>query len=288
MQNLPQLMGIDKYCILNGHIVSVYEPSVPFTNRAFRYGDSLFESIRFCNNKIMFLKDHVTRLKLGMTVLRMNLPAEFNTENIYDLITVLLKKNGHAPNARIRLTVFRNEGGYYAPESNDISFLVESEALDSIYNLNQKGYWVDIYGDIKKSINKLSNIKSGNALMYVMAGLSKQSMKLDDCLLVNENGAICESINSNIFVVKNGTIYTAPLSEGCVAGVMRKQIMNIANENKILTFESSITPYTLMNGDEVFLTNSINGIRWVGQFKDKFYTNKMSQFFVDKLNSLSS
>ncbi len=281
-------MGIDKYCILNGHIVSVYEPSVPFTNRAFRYGDSLFESIRFCNNKIMFLKDHVTRLKLGMTVLRMNLPAEFNTENIYDLITVLLKKNGHAPNARIRLTVFRNEGGYYTPESNDISFLVESEALDSIYNLNQKGYWVDIYGDIKKSINKLSNIKSGNALMYVMAGLSKQSMKLDDCLLVNENGAICESINSNIFVVKNGTIYTAPLSEGCVAGVMRKQIMNIANENKILTFESSITPYTLMNGDEVFLTNSINGIRWVGQFKDKFYTNKMSQFFVDKLNSLSS
>ena len=281
-------MGIDKYCILNGHIVSVYEPSVPFTNRAFRYGDSLFESIRFCNNKIMFLKDHVTRLKLGMTVLRMNLPAEFNTENIYDLITVLLKKNGHAPNARIRLTVFRNEGGYYTPESDDYSFLVVSEALDSIYNLNQKGYWVYIYGDIKKSINKLSNIKSGNALMYVMAGLSKQSMKLDDCLLVNENGAICESINSNIFVVKNGTIYTAPLSEGCVAGVMRKQIMNIANENKILTFESSITPYTLMNGDEVFLTNSINGIRWVGQFKDKFYTNKMSQFFVDKLNSLSS
>jgi branched-chain amino acid aminotransferase len=280
-------MGIDKYCILNGHLVSIYEPSIPFTNRAFRYGDSLFETIRFCNNKIMFLRDHVTRLILGMTVLRMNLPAEFTTENMYEFILQLLKHNAHAPNARIRLTVFRNDGGFYTPETNDISFLIESEELPNPYELNQKGLWVDIYADIKKSINKLSNIKSGNALMYVMAGIAKQSMKLDECFLVNENGAICESISSNIFIVKNGTIYTAPLSEGCVAGIMRKQIMHIATENKILTFESPITMYTLLNGDEVFLTNSVNGVQWVGQFKEKFYTNKMAQFFTEKLLQLS-
>lgn len=279
-------MAKDKYCILNGHLISVYEPSVPFSNRAFRYGDSLFESIRICNNKVMFLKDHVTRLKLGMTVLRMNLPAELNTENIQEFIVQLLKHNVHAPHARVRLTVFRNEGGYYTPETNDISFLIESEELNGPYELNQKGYWVDLYADIKKSVNKLANIKSGNALMYVMAGISKQSMKLDDCFLINENGTICESISSNIFVVKNGTLYTPPLTEGCVAGVMRKQIMNLATENKILTFESPVTSYTLMNGDEVFLSNSINGIRWVGQFKDKFYTNKMAMFFMDKLNQL--
>lgn len=278
----------DKYCILNGHLISIYEPSVSFSNRAFRYGDSLFESIRVCNNKIMFLRDHITRLKLGMTVLRMNLPAELNTENIYEFITNLLKHNVHAPHARVRVTVFRNEGGFYTPETNDISFLIESEELETGYELNHKGYWVDIYADIKKSINKLANIKSGNALMYVMAGIAKQSMRLDDCFLINENGIICESINSNIFVVKNGTLYTPPLSEGCVAGVMRKQIMSLASVNKILTFESAITSYTLMNGDEVFLTNSIHGIRWVGQFKDKFYTNKTALFFMDKLNQLSA
>lgn len=236
----------------------------------------------------MFLRDHITRLKLGMTVLRMNLPAELNTENIYEFIIHLLKHNVHAPHARVRLTVFRNEGGFYTPETNDISFLIESEELPAPYEINQKGYWVDIYADIKKSINKLSNIKSGNALMYVMAGIAKQSMKLDDCFIINENGTICESINSNIFVVKNGTLYTAPLSEGCVAGVMRKQIMSLATENKILTFESAITSYTLMNGDEVFLTNSVNGVQWVGQFKDKFYTNKMALFFIDKLNQLTA
>jgi branched-subunit amino acid aminotransferase/4-amino-4-deoxychorismate lyase len=280
-------MAKDNYCILNGHLISVYEPSVSFSNRAFRYGDSLFETIRVCNNKVMFLRDHITRLKLGMTVLRMNLPAELTTENIHEFIIQLLKHNVHAPNVRVRLTVFRNNGGLYTPETNDISFLIESEELETAYVLNQKGYWVDIYADIKKSINKLSNIKSGNALMYVMAAISKQSMKLDDCFLINENGTICESISSNIFVVKNGTLYTAPLTEGCVAGVMRKQIMNLATENKILTFESALTTYTLMNGDEIFLTNAINGIQWVGQFKDKFYTNKMALFFIDKLNQLT-
>jgi branched-subunit amino acid aminotransferase/4-amino-4-deoxychorismate lyase len=278
----------DKYCILNGHLISVYEPSVSFSNRAFRYGDSLFESIRLCNNKIMFLRDHITRLKLGMTVLRMNVPAEFNTENVHELIFNLLKHNTHAPNARIRLTVFRNEGGYYTPETNDISFLIESEEMEGGYELNQKGLWVDVYGDMKKPLNKLANIKSGNALLYVMAGLAKQSMKLDDCFLLNENGAICECISSNVFVVKNGTIFTAPLTEGCVAGVMRKQVMSLATENKILTFENPLTVYTVMNGDEVFLTNSISGIRWVGQFKQKYYTNKMALFFTEKLNKLTS
>jgi branched-subunit amino acid aminotransferase/4-amino-4-deoxychorismate lyase len=120
----------------------------------------------------------------------------------------------------------------------------------------------------------------------VMAGVAKQSMKLDECLLINENGTICEAISSNVFVVKNGTLFTSPLSEGCVAGVMRKQIMHLANENRILTFESPLTMYTLLNGDEVFLTNSIQGIQWVGQYKDRFYTNKLSQFFYEKLMEL--
>jgi branched-chain amino acid aminotransferase len=277
----------DKFCILNGHLISIYEPSVAFNNRAFRYGDALFESIRLCNNKVMFLRDHITRLKLGMTVLRMNLPAEFNTENIYELILELLKQNNQSSNARIRLTVFRNEGGYYSPETNDISFFIETEEISDAYLLNQKGLWIDIYSEIKKPINKLSGLKTANALIYVMAGLAKQSMKLDECFLINEKGTICESISSNIFVVKNGTICTPPLSDGCLEGVMRKQIIEIAAQHKILAFENTVTVNTLMNGDEIFLTNSINGVQWVGQFKQKFYTNKLSQFFIEKLNELS-
>ncbi|MBA4241575.1 MAG: hypothetical protein C0448_12680 [Sphingobacteriaceae bacterium] len=279
---------VDSHCIYNGHVISLYEPAISFSNRAFRYGDSVFESIRYTNGKIMFLADHVKRIKLSMTTLRMNVPAEFTTGNIEQLIFHLLEQNNIKQDSRIRLTVFRNEGGFYTPDTNDISFLIETEALETTgYQLNQKGLWVDVYAEIKKQINKISNLKTGSALLYVMAGITKTSLKLDDCLLVNDNGNIIESISSNIFVVKNGTLYTSPISDGCVDGVMRKQILDIAAQNKILTFEQTLTVHTLTNGDEVFLTNAIKGIQWVGQFKNKFYTNQKSVFFTEKLNELA-
>lgn len=278
----------DAYCIYNGHLISLYEPAVSFSNRAFRYGDSLFESILYTNGKIMFLADHVKRMKLSMTTLRMNVPAEFTSNNIEQLILHLIEQNDVKQDARIRLTVFRNEGGFYTPETNDISFLIETELLETKgYQLNQRGLWVDVYAEIRKQVNKISNIKTGSALLYVMAGITKTSLKLDDCLLVNDNGNLIESISSNIFVVKNGTLYTAPITDGCVDGVMRKQILNIAAQNKILTFEQSLTVHTLTSGDEVFLTNAIKGVQWVGQFKNKFYTNQKSVYFTEKLNELT-
>lgn len=277
----------ESYCIYNGHLISLYEPAVSFSNRAFRYGDSLFESIRLYKGKIMFLADHIKRLKLSMTTLRMNVPAEFTTVNLESLISHLIQQNKITTDARIRLTVFRSEGGYYTPDTNDISFLIEAEPLDTVgYQLNQKGLWVDVYAEIKKPINKIANLKTGSALMYVMAGITKTSLKLDDCLLVNDNGNIIESINANIFVVKNGTLYTAPIADGCIDGVMRKQILAIAAHYKLLTFEQPLTVHTLTSGDEVFLTNAIRGIQWVGQFKNKFYTNQKAVFFTEKLNEL--
>lgn len=278
---------LDTFCIYNGHLINLYEPAISFTNRAFRYGDSLFESIRFTNGKAMFLVDHIKRIKLSMTTLRMNVPAEFTTANIEHLIVHLISENKIKTDARIRLTVFRNDGGYYTPDTNDISFLIEAEPLEnSGYQLNQKGLWVDVYAEIKKPITKIANLKTGNALLYVMAGLTKKSLKLDDCLLVNDNGNIIESISSNVFVVKNGTLYTSPITDGCVDGVMRKQILDLAKLNRILVFEQTLTINTLMNGDEVFLTNAIKGIQWVGQFKNKFYTNPTSVLFTEKLNEL--
>jgi len=279
---------LDTYCIYNGHLINLYEPAISFTNRAFRYGDSLFESIRYTNGKVMFLADHIKRIKLSMTTLRMNVPAEFNTNNIEHLILHLISENKLTSDVRIRLTVFRNDGGFYTPDVNDISFLIEAEALETKgYVLNQKGIWVDIYAEIKKPINKISSLKTGSALLYVMAGLTKTSLKLDDCLLVNDNGNIIEAISSNIFVVKNGTLYTSPITDGCIDGVMRKQILTIAAQNKLLTFEQHLTVHTLTDGDEVFLTNAIKGIQWVGQFKNKFYTNQKSVFFTEKLNELT-
>jgi branched-subunit amino acid aminotransferase/4-amino-4-deoxychorismate lyase len=278
----------DSYCNYNGHLISIYEPVVSFANRAFRYGDALFETIRVVNGKVMFLVDHMRRIKLGMTTLRMNVPLDFNVDNITRLILELIKQNNLQNDVRVRLTIFRNEGGFYTPKVNDISFLIETEELEDQggYTLNEKGYEMEVFHDLKKNKNKLANLKSGNALLYVLAGIYKKDIKMDDCIIINEDSNICEAISSNLFIVKNGALYTPALSEGCVDGVMRKQIISIAQQNRILCYEIPIVFNTMMNADEVFLTNAVHGIRWVELYKTKTYSNKMAIYFNDKLNQL--
>jgi branched-subunit amino acid aminotransferase/4-amino-4-deoxychorismate lyase len=276
----------DTYCNYNGHLISIYEPVVSFANRAFRYGDALFETIRVINRKAMFINDHMRRIKVGMTILRMNVPPDFNSDNIGRLIDELIVQNNLQNDVRVRLTIFRNEGGFYTPKNNDISFLIETEDLHEKdgYRVNDNGYTIEVFHDIKKHKNKLSNLKSGNALLYVLAGIYKRDIKMDDCLIVNEDGNVCETISSNVFIVKNGALYTPALSEGCVDGVMRKQVINLAQQNRILCYEIPLLFNTLMNADEIFLTNAVKGIRWVGAYKTKNYHNKMASYFTEKLN----
>lgn len=278
--------GKDTFCNYNGHLISIYEPVVSFNNRAFRYGDSLFETIRVIDGKVKFLADHLRRIKIGMTVLRMNIPVDFNAENINRLMSELITRNGIVNDARVRLTIFRNEGGFYTPHTNDISFLIEAEDLDHKggYNLNEVGFTVDVFHDIKKHKDKLANLKTGNALIYVLAGIYKKDIKMDECLIINEDGNVCESISSNIFIVKNGALYTPALTEGCIEGVMRKQIIDIAQRHRILCYEIPLAFNALMNCDEMFLCNTIQGVRWIEKYKTKIYQSKLAGFFVEKLN----
>src|ERR1700741_233736 len=137
----------DYFCNYNGHLISIYEPVVSFSNRAFRYGDALFETIRIINGKAMFLNDHLRRIKLSMTILRMNVPGDFNTDNVSRLIYELIKQNNIENDVRVRLTIFRNEGGFYTPKVNDVSFLIESEDLEEKgnYSFNTKGYAIEVF-----------------------------------------------------------------------------------------------------------------------------------------------
>jgi branched-chain amino acid aminotransferase len=265
--------------------VSIYEPVLSFNNRAFRYGDALFETIRVVNNKVMYLQDHLHRIKVGMTLMKMIIPPGFNSENIFSLIKELVKLNKIQNDVRLRLTVFRNDGGYYMPTSNEISFLIESEEVaNKGYLLNEKGLQIDIYPELPKYMNKLSCLKSANAILYVLAGIFKKENQLDEVIILNQDQRICETISSNLFIVKNGAMYTAALSEGCTDGVMRKQIIRIANDNKILCHEISLQQNVLHNADELFLTNAIKGVQWVAQFKTKIYQSKMTSFFSQKIN----
>lgn len=269
----------------NGEIYSEEDKLLSIANRGYRYGDGLFESMRMSKGKLKHANLHADRLQKGMKALKLEGYSQMDAYFLKDKAEELCKRNKISQNARLRLTVYRNSGGLYTPESNKIGYSLEANALDSpYYDINSKGLIMDIYDDILKPINKLSNIKTCSALPFVMAGLYKKQHKLDEAFILNQQGFLCETISSNVFLVYKGTLYTPALSEGCVAGVMRQVVMDISKKNKLPLIEAQINPEILNEADEVFITNAVKGIQWVMGFNRKRYFNEISRLLMEKLN----
>lgn len=255
-------------------------------NRGFKYGDGLFESMRMFNGKLQFAEKHTDRLNAGMKALKMEGADLLDEYFLRQKGMELAKKNKLKEGARLRLSVYRADGGLYTPENNKTGYVLEASPINSAsYELNKKGLIVDVFDELPKSVDKLSNYKTSNSLVYIMAGLHKKQHGLDDTFLLNNNGFLCESISSNIFIVYNKQIYTPALTEGCVAGVMRSAVMEIAMTNNVQLIEAQINPEVLKEAEEVFVTNAISGIQWVMGYGRKRYFNEVSKFLSSKLNS---
>lgn len=261
----------------NGKIYPANTPLFTSQNRAFRYGDGVFESIRIINGNVSLFPLHYQRLINALQHVKINVPDNFTEDFCKNQILNLAKQSGIEKNARIRFSVFRKEGGFYLPASNEGEYLIEGAAMQQPgYSLNAKGLTVDIYAENEKHTSTISTYKTSNALLYVLAAVYRQEHKLDDCLLINSRGRVIESIDANLFLVINGELYTPPLSEGCVAGVMREFILYIADKQKITVHETPVTLEKLFEADEVFLSNAIYGIRWIKHYKSKTYINDIS------------
>jgi|SRR3954465_2791103 branched-subunit amino acid aminotransferase/4-amino-4-deoxychorismate lyase len=273
--------------INNNGVISEASAAIMINNRSFRYGDGLFESIRIANYRPQFLKEHLKRLSTGMQVLKMQPHPLLHESFLEAAILELAKKNNVGPGGRVRLTVYRNDGGLYTPENNEVSYFIEVDAMEEeTYLLNAKGYTIDLFSEFKKQLNVLSNIKSANSILYVLASINRKQLGLDECLLLNDKHCIIEAISSNIFAVKNGVLYTPPVGDGCVDGVMRRKIIEIAQANRIAVYEISIMQNVLLGADELFLTNAIYGIRWIVAYKQKRYFNNTSKKLIDRLNEV--
>ena len=270
---------------INRELVPAHLAIIKAGNRSFRYGDGIFETIRIANGKIQFYEQHFRRLIASMDAVKLEGSPGFTDRWLRSEIEKVAQKNNVRHGARVRLTVFLGEGGFYAPRTNAAEFIIECEPIEqNVFELNVKGYNVDIFPDYKRTMNRLSNIKSNNALLFVLAGVYRRQNNLDECIILNTNFSIAESISSNIFAVKNGVLYTPPITEGCIDGVMRQQVIAIAKNNKIAVYEVPLAMNVLLNSDELFLTNAINGLRWIAAYKAKRFVNEMSKLLTTKLN----
>ncbi|MDP2413900.1 aminotransferase class IV [Daejeonella sp.] len=274
-----------EYINFNGSILPADQLIFKANNRGFRYGDGLFESMRYIKGKLKFPEMHIDRIQKGMKLLRFDNCSLIDTWFIREKVEELVRRNRTGADARIRLTVFRDSEGLYSPVSNKFGYVLEIQKLDeSQYVLNKKGLIIDVYDEIPKPLNALSNLKTCNAMIYVLAGIYKNQNALDEVLILNHHGFLCESMSSNVFVVYDRKLYTPALNEGCIAGVMRQVVMRLAKENDIELVEAQINPDILNEADEVFLTNAGKGIQWVMGYNSKRYFNEVSRFLSEKLN----
>jgi branched-subunit amino acid aminotransferase/4-amino-4-deoxychorismate lyase len=273
------------YIDFNGTVQSGMLP-VTHANRALQYGDGVFETMHYHNGKILFGQDHFDRLKLGLEALKIKLPAGFSMAGLIRRTGKLLLLNKISGDARIRLQVMRNDGGSYTPVSRDSSYMLTVSKLESTgFEMTVRGLKADIF-DAGLPQNFLSNHKTCNALPYVMAGIYAAEKKLDDCLLINASGRVAEAISSNVFMVRRGIIFTPPLRDGCVAGVMRKNLLGLSASMKFSIREKSLTIKDLLTADEIFLTNVIQGIRWVEFFRNRKKKNEITSKLLSELQLL--
>ncbi len=257
-------------------------------NRAFLYGDAVFETVKIVKGKILFLENHYFRLMASMRILRMEIPMNFTMEYFEEQLLSVVENNGFSDSARARITVYRNDGGYYLPITNDISFLIHTSSLENqSFIFETKECEVDLYKDFYISKQLLSTLKTTNKVVNVTASIYANENGLDNCILLNENKNVVEVLQGNIFMLQGNTLITPPISEGCINGVMRKQVLALAKTIEGLeVIEEIISPFDLQKADELFFTNVIKGIQSITKYRKKEFSTTTANVLVQKLNEL--
>jgi branched-chain amino acid aminotransferase len=255
-------------------------------NRAFLYGDAVFETVKILDNKILFLEDHYFRLMASMRILRMEIPMNFTMEFFENEILNVTRNENLSNSARARMTVYRKEGGLYLPENNNIDYCISVSKIEKVtYEIEKNDYEVDLFKDFYISKQLLSTIKSTNKLINITGSIYAKENGYDNCLLLNEEKNIVEALNGNLFMLKEGVLSTPPLSDGCLNGIMRKQILILAKTiENIEVIETTISPFDLQKADELFITNVIKGIQPITKYRKKKYAANISNTLVSKLN----
>ena len=258
------------------------------SNRAFLYGDGVFETLKIVNNKILFFEEHYFRLMASMRIVRMQIPVNFTLEFLEEEVLNLAKENGFENSARVRFTVFRNDGGFYLPKTRKVSYLIQISQLENVkYKISNSEYEVDLFKDFFISKQLLSTIKTTNKMINIAGSIFADENNFQNCLLLNNEKNVVEALNGNLFMLLNRKLITPPIMDGCLNGIMRKQILNFAKKVENLeVLEESISPFDLQKADELFITNIILGIQPITKYRKKEFKTDLSNQFLSKLNEL--
>lgn len=276
---------MSKFINVGGKIIEELQPIISAHNRSFQYGDGFFETMRFANGQLLFLESHFERIEKTAELLKISLPDYFTSTYLKEQITKTTESNDISQNARVKIIFYRNGKGKYQPEQNDAQWIIYASPLyRPDYHCNNEGLKITLFDSIRKPCDYLANCKTNSALVYIMAALFQQETKVDECIVLNTYGNVADTIYANIFLVKDEKIVTPDLSQGCVAGIMRKQIISLGKKLGWKIIEQPLTLLDVKQADEIFLTNAIKGISWVSNFDGKLYKNEKCGVLSESLN----
>jgi branched-chain amino acid aminotransferase len=270
----------------NGSIQDTSNYSIE-NNRGFLFGDAIFETIKVNGTKILFLEEHYLRLMASMRICRMEIPMNFTMEFMEEEILKLIALHTNKVSNRIRFSVFRNAEGFYNPTSNDVQFIITcSELASDSYVFSSTTYEVELFKDFHVSKHLLATLKTNNKMINVVANIFAKENGFENCLLINEDKNVVEATNGNVFMKMGNQIITPPTSDGCLNGIMRKQIIAIVNKmDTIEMIEKSISPFDLQKADELFISNVIAGIQPITKYRKKEFTSEVAKEITNVLNA---
>nr|WP_293844616.1 aminotransferase class IV [uncultured Arsenicibacter sp.] len=238
------------YLVYNSDIVPETGFVASSHNRAFQYGDGLFETIRYEQDTVWFWPDHMERLNEGLQALYLNRPAGLTPEALYEAVLRLLDANRLTDQpARIKLQVWRQPGGLYTPATCEADWLLTARS-GAAFAVTAKERFC-FFPDVRLSHSAISSCKTLNALPYVLAGHYRQQQGADEAILLDTAGHLAECVASNLFWAKRGGWYTPSLQSGCINGVIRRQLLR----SGVPVQEGLFFPHELDDADVIFCAN---------------------------------
>lgn len=270
-----------RYININGKLYKNTSASVPYDSRAVRFGFGLFETMLVVDGEIQLKDYHWDRLFNSITKLKFIMPELMTREWMEEEIKRTIKKNNVEKLCRVRFQVYAGRGGLFDGQNRWTEFIIYTRKVEPhLLQLNETGLKTTYAEDLAKSNDGIANMKTTNAMQYAVAAQQAMAKKADDAIMLNTNGNAIETTIANIFCIKDDAVYTPPLSEGCVAGVMRRHVLQQLEQNKFAVKEEPFTKDFLKNADAVFATNAIRRLKWIASIDDREYDiNKILEVY---------
>ena len=273
---------------LNGKLFVADVPIIHIDNRSFRYGEGLFETIRLHHGKMPLWEKHWQRLHSSLPQLYFEVPKHFSSSQLHDEVLQVAAKNKCMGAARVRIALFKGEGGLWEKPSSPFNYLIQCWPLEQKeFQMNENGLDLGVFETGRKACDTFSHLKSNNYLLYALAAQYANQNKWNEAVVLNQHTRICDTTIANLFFIQNNTVLTPALTEGCVAGVMRSHLMQQMKSSGVNLKEGVFTIADLEKADEIFLTNAFYGIRWVKRFGNKNYGfDQSARFFQEFVKPL--